>query len=93
VERDHGLPTGCTASFHTTRGGIVTRAAQSQAPGSQPALAELCRLYWSPLCVLAWLRGLLREEVGRNVSDQAETDQEIDALCKALIASEERSGP
>ena len=69
------------------------RAAQSQAPGSQPALAELCRLYWSPLCMFAWLRGLLREEVGRNVPDQAETDEQINVLCQALIASEERSDP
>ena len=67
------------------------RAAQSQAPGNQPALAELCRLYWSPLRMFAWLRGRLREEVGRNVSDQAETDEKIHALCEALIASEERS--
>ena len=90
VERDHGPPTGCAASF---RWGIVTRAAQSQAPESHPALAELCRLYWSPLCVFAWLRGLLREEVGHNVSEQAETDEEIHALCEALIASEGRSDP
>ena len=93
MERDHGPPTGCTASFHTTRWGIVMRAAQSQAPGSQPALAELCRLYWSPLCMFAWFRGLLREEVGGNVSDQAEIDEEIHARCEALIASEGRSDP
>jgi hypothetical protein len=93
VERDHGLPTGCTVSFHTTRWTIVMRAAQSQAPGSQPALAELCRLYWSPLRMFAWLRGVLCEEVGHNVSDQAETDEKIHALCEALIASEERSDP
>ena len=68
------------------------RAAQSQALGSQSALAELCRLYWSPLWMFAWLRGLLREEVGRNVSDQTETE-EIHALCEALIASEGRSDP
>jgi hypothetical protein len=93
VERDHGPPTGCMASFHTTRRGIVMRAAQSQAPGTQPALTELCRLYWSPLCEFARLRGLLREEVGRNVSDQTEIDDEIHALCEALIASEGRSDP
>ena len=75
------------------RWGFVMRAAQSQAPGGQPALAELCRLYWSPLCMVAWLRWVLCEEVGRNVSDQAETDEEIHALCEALIASEERSAP
>ena len=36
---------------------------------------------------------LLREEVGRTVSDRAETDQEIHALCEALIASKGRLGP
>jgi hypothetical protein len=39
------------------------------------------------------VRGLLREEVGCNVSDQENTDEEIHALCEALIASEERSDP
>ena len=43
--------------------------------------------------MFAWLRGLLREEVDRNVSDQEETDEEIHALCEALIASEARSDP
>jgi hypothetical protein len=41
--------------------------------------------------MFAWFGGLLREEVGHNVSDQVETDEEIHALCEALIASEERS--
>ena len=36
---------------------------------------------------------LLREEVGRTVSDPAEIDEEIHALCEALIASEGRLGP
>jgi len=65
------------------------RAAQSHASGSQPALAELCRL---PLCMFAWLLGVLGEEVGRNVSDQAEIDEEIHHHREALIASEKRSG-
>ena len=93
VERDHGPPMGGTASFHTTRWGIVMKAAQSQALGSQPALAELCRLYWSPLWMFTCVRGLLSEEVGRNVSDQEETDEEIHALCEALIPSKRRLGP
>ena len=71
----------------------AVRAAQSQALGSQPALAELCRLYWSPLWMFTCVRALLREEVGRNVSDQEETDEEIHALCEVLVASEERSDP
>jgi DNA-directed RNA polymerase specialized sigma24 family protein len=36
---------------------------------------------------------LLREEVGRTVSDPAVIDEEIHALCEALIASEGRLGP
>jgi hypothetical protein len=36
---------------------------------------------------------LLREEVGRTVSDAAEVDEEIHALCEALIASEGGLGP
>jgi len=36
---------------------------------------------------------LLREEVGRTVSDPAEIDEEIHELCEALIASEGRLGP
>ena len=39
------------------------------------------------------LRGLLREDDGRNVPDQAHTGEEIHALCEALIASEERLDP
>src|SRR5208282_4808198 len=35
----------------------------------------------------------LREEVGRTVSDPAEIDEEIHALCEALIATEGRLGP
>ena len=42
--------------------------------------------------MFAWLRGLLREEVGRNVSVQAETDGEFHALCKTLIATEGQAG-
>ena len=36
---------------------------------------------------------LLRQEVGRTVSDPAEIDQEIHALCEALIATRGRLGP
>jgi RNA polymerase sigma factor (sigma-70 family) len=36
---------------------------------------------------------LLREEVGRTVSDPAEIDEEIHALCDALVTSEGRLGP
>jgi hypothetical protein len=100
VERDHGPSAEGAASFHTTRWTIVMRAAQSQAPEGQSALAELCRLYWYPLYIFARRQrlrkrytALLREEVGCTVSDPAEIDEEIHALCEALMASEGRLGP
>jgi hypothetical protein len=85
VERDHGPPAEGTASFHTTRWTIVMRAAQSQAQGAKFALAELCRLYWYPLYMFA-------RRLGYS-PDDAEIDEEIHALCEALIASERRLGP
>jgi hypothetical protein len=36
---------------------------------------------------------LLREDVGRTASDPAEIEEEIHALCDALLASEGRLGP
>jgi hypothetical protein len=138
VERDHGPLVEGAESFHTTRWTVVMRAAQSQAPWGQSALAELCRLYWYPLYTFARRRGrapedaqdltqsfflhmvehrafkgvdrlkgkfrsfllasfqntaLLREEVDRTVSDPAEIDEEIHALCEALIATEGRLVP
>ena len=57
MERDHDPPANGAASFHTTRWTIVMQAAQSQAPGGQSALAELCRIYWYPLYMFARRRG------------------------------------
>ena len=57
MERDHGPPAEGAASFHATHWTIVMRAAQSQAPEGQSALAELCRNYWYPLYVFARRRG------------------------------------
>ena len=82
MERDHGPPAEGAASFHTTRWTIVMRAAHSQAQGGQSALAELCRLFHR---LRKGYIALLREEVGRTVSDPAEVDEEIHALCEALI--------
>ena len=51
---NHSLA-GDAGRFHTTRWTAVLLSAQSQAPGSQEALAELCRIYWYP--IYAFVRG------------------------------------
>jgi len=43
--------------FRTTRWSMVLLSAQSQAPGSKNALADLCRLYWFPLYAFVRRRG------------------------------------
>ena len=55
MKPDHDSPVGDTGRFRTTRWTAVLLSAQSQAPGSQEALAELCRIYWYPL--YAFVRG------------------------------------
>jgi hypothetical protein len=49
--------TGDPARFRTTRWSAILVAAESRMPGSQAALAELCRLYWYPLYAFARRRG------------------------------------
>jgi RNA polymerase sigma factor (sigma-70 family) len=43
--------------FHTTRWSGVLLSAQSQAPGSKQAFADLCKLYWYPLYAFIRHRG------------------------------------
>jgi RNA polymerase sigma-70 factor (ECF subfamily) len=48
---------GGAEKFCTTRWSVVLLSAQSQAPGSQAALAELCRTYWYPIYAFVRRRG------------------------------------
>jgi RNA polymerase sigma factor (sigma-70 family) len=57
LDLDHNSPTQETGRFRTTRWSVVLLSAQSQAPGSKAALAELCRLYWFPLYAFVRRRG------------------------------------
>jgi hypothetical protein len=57
VEGDYGPAAQGAASFHTTRWTIVVKVAQSQAPGGESALAQLCRTYWYPLYMFPRRRG------------------------------------
>jgi hypothetical protein len=54
---DHQLPAHDAGRFRTTHWSAVLLSAQSQAPGAQAALAELCRLYWYPLYAFVRRRG------------------------------------
>ena len=54
---DHQLPEDAAGRFHTTHWSAVLLSAQSQAPGSQSALAELCRIYWYPIYAFVRRRG------------------------------------
>ena len=57
MKTDHQSPADAAGRFRTTRWSAVLLSAQSQAPGSQAALAELCRIYWSPIYVFVRRRG------------------------------------
>ncbi len=54
---DHHSTAQEAGRFRTTRWSVVLLSAQSQAPGSKAALAELCRLYWFPLYAFVRRRG------------------------------------
>ena len=55
-------PLGDDPRFHTTRWSAVLLSAQSQAPGSQAALADLCRIYWYPIYAFIRRRGSSPED-------------------------------
>jgi len=57
VNREYSSPEIKTGGFRTTRWSVVLLSAQSQAPGSKTALAELCSLYWYPLYAFVRNRG------------------------------------
>ena len=49
--------TGRNKEFGTTRWSVVLLSAQSRAPGSDAALAELCKIYWYPVYAFVRRRG------------------------------------
>jgi RNA polymerase sigma factor (sigma-70 family) len=57
MKLDHSSPAEEARRFRTTRWSVVLLSAQSQAPGSKAALAELCKLYWFPLYAFVRRRG------------------------------------
>lgn len=54
---DHHLPARDAGRFRTTHWSAVLLSAQSQVPGAQKALAELCQIYWYPLYGFVRRRG------------------------------------
>jgi hypothetical protein len=57
MKPDYQPPADVAGRFRTTRWSAVLLSAQSQAPGSQAALAELCRIYWHPIYAFVRRRG------------------------------------
>jgi RNA polymerase sigma factor (sigma-70 family) len=50
-------PVGGADRFCTTRWSVILLSARSQEPGSQAALAELCKTYWYPIYAFVRRRG------------------------------------
>jgi RNA polymerase sigma factor (sigma-70 family) len=57
MNRTESLAGAQAGQFRTTNWSVVLLSAQSQVPGSQSALADLCRLYWYPLYAFVRRRG------------------------------------
>ena len=57
VKLDENLRAEGAAQFRTTRWTIIMLAAQSRNPAGKAALAELYRVYWTPLYAFARYRG------------------------------------
>ncbi len=62
MKPEHQSPADAAGRFRTTHWSAVLLSAQSQAPGSQAALAELCRIYWYPIYAFVRRRGYDAEE-------------------------------
>lgn len=57
MNHEHRATLGDPAQFRTTRWSAILIAAESQAPGAEEALGNLCRYYWYPLYSFARLWG------------------------------------
>jgi RNA polymerase sigma factor (sigma-70 family) len=62
VKLDQISPAGGANRFQTTRWSVVLVSAQSQAPGTKNAFADLCKLYWYPLYAFIRHRGYSPED-------------------------------
>jgi RNA polymerase sigma factor (sigma-70 family) len=59
---DHPSPDDPAGRFRTTCWSAVLLSAQSQAPGSRDALADICRIYWYPIYLFVRRRGYDADE-------------------------------
>ena len=62
MKLDQSSSAGGANRFRTTRWSVVLVSAQSQAPGSKKAFADLCNLYWYPLYAFIRHRGSSPED-------------------------------
>ena len=68
MNRTESSAGAAAGQFRTTNWNVVLLSTQSQAPGAQSALADLCQLYWYPL--YAFIRGR-----GYNATDAEDLTQ------------------
>jgi RNA polymerase sigma factor (sigma-70 family) len=61
LKPDHSSPAEA-AKFRPTRWSVVLLSAKSKAPGSEAALADVCKLYWYPLYAFVRRRGYNPED-------------------------------
>jgi RNA polymerase sigma-70 factor (ECF subfamily) len=62
MKPNESLANDAAGRFRTTQWSVVLLSAQTQVPGSQTALADLCRLYWYPLYAFVRRRGYNAED-------------------------------
>src|SRR5260370_40996490 len=62
MKPNESLPDDAVGRCRTTHWSVVLLSAQTQVPGSQTALADLCRLYWYPLYAFVRRRGYKAED-------------------------------
>src|SRR5258708_22856304 len=62
MKPNESLPNDAAGRFRTTHWSVVLLSAQTQVPGSQAALADLCRIYWYPIYAFVRRRGYNAED-------------------------------
>jgi RNA polymerase sigma factor (sigma-70 family) len=83
VPTDQTSPAAAPKVFATTRWTVVLQAGGALSPGSQSALAQLCRTYWFPLYSFLRRRGLTQHDAEDLVQSFFAFLMEKDVIARA----------